>query len=182
MLPVSMRGRTDGGTVGPDGAGHQILSWLPRALALADAVVVAGTFGPWLRSGGRVRSSYEVAGALERLQVLEGWARPAVTVLWYFVPLLGALCVLGVAVGHVRVTALGSAVLATGTSSFAIALRRSAYTIEWGVLLTVGASIAALALAASTALATSTRPRLTRGTRPPAITHHPHVLKREQER
>ena len=58
------------------------------------AVLVLGTFLPWLRSGRATRNSYEATGAVRRLVhppgVLDDLFR-----IW---PLLGAVCALAVAV------------------------------------------------------------------------------------
>ena len=134
-----------GGTRGP-----RLGSLAPLGLAAADLVLVGATFAPWLRSGSRVRSSYEVAAALHRLQVIEGWARPAVTVLWYFVPLLAALSLLAIAAGRARAGALGSLVLATATAAFALSLRQTDAANEWGVPLAIISAFAVVLLAIAT--------------------------------
>ena len=143
--PLRMHAAATG--VGVRGGVAQRLALAPVALVAADLVVVGATFAPWLRSGSRMRSSYEVAAALDRLQVLEGWVRPAVTVLWYFVPLLAALSVLAIAAGHVRAGALGSLALAAASAAFALSLRQAGAANEWGVPLALAAAAAVVLLA-----------------------------------
>jgi hypothetical protein len=91
-----------------------------------------------------------LAAALDRLQVLEGWVRPAVTVLWYFVPLLAALSLLAIAAGQVRAGAVGSLALATATAAFALSLRQAGAANGWGVPLALTSAAAAALLAIAT--------------------------------
>src|SRR4051794_3066163 len=98
-----------------------------RALVLTGIVTVAATFAPWVRSGSRDRSSYAVASTLDQLDVLHGWTRPAVTVLWYFVPLIAALAALAVAAGRRGLATTGFAVLSVLVLAFSRAAAASSF-------------------------------------------------------
>lgn len=55
-------------------------------LVTAIAMVVIGTFLPWLTSGDIPRNSYQLAGALTRFRVIDSGALSAVVTIW---PLIG---------------------------------------------------------------------------------------------
>ena len=68
----------------------------PSALAAystAGAVVVAATFLPWLRSGATSRSSYELLGLLDRLDIAPYGPVSTLVRWWPFVPLLVTVAV-----------------------------------------------------------------------------------------
>ena len=68
----------------------------PSALAAystAGAVVVAATFLPWLRSGATSRSSYELLGLLDRLDIAPDGPVSTLVRWWPFVPLLVTVAV-----------------------------------------------------------------------------------------
>lgn len=62
-------------------------------------VVVAGTFLPWLTSGGVQRNSYAVLGIVRRLRFLDGGPAATAISLW---PLLGTVAMLPVIAGILR--------------------------------------------------------------------------------
>ncbi len=65
---------------------------LRRAVALTGlALVVIGSFGPWLRSGRRVRSSYELFQVADRLGFLGDGPLRWLPRTWVCVPLAAAL-------------------------------------------------------------------------------------------
>ena len=112
------------------------------------AVTVVGTFLPWLRSGTRLRSSYQIFSLVERLGYsrsdLVGWGLR----LWPIVPLLVA-CALSL-VWFPRAWATGAAVAVAavyaGVVSVAVrsASPNSIITVEYGSSVTlVGAVLLA---------------------------------------
>ncbi len=129
------------------------------------AVLVLGTFLPWLRSGRATRNSYEATGAVRRLVhppgVLDDLFR-----IW---PLLAAVCALAVAVYVLGLHILGLAIgvlasLAGGAAAVAaLAASDNAYAsvIETGPAVTIaGAAIVLTSVGAS--LATRERRRRVR--------------------
>lgn len=62
-------------------------------------VVVAGTFLPWLTSGGIERNSYAVLGIVRRLRFIDGGPTATAISLW---PLLGSVAMLPVVAGILR--------------------------------------------------------------------------------
>jgi hypothetical protein len=97
-------------------------------LALGTAVMVSGTFAPWLRSGQVTRDSYRTAGLLQRLLDIGGAAGAALDAL----PLLGLVC-------------------AISAVTFAVGWRRTAA----GVLSALAVAMGALAVAALSAPSSS---------------------------
>lgn len=125
--------------------------------ALGLAVLVLGTFLPWLRSGRVTRNSYEATGAVRRLihppGVLDDLFR-----VW---PLLGAVCALAVAAYLLRLRALGPvlgvvASLAGGAAALAaLNATGNAYasvTNTGPVITIVGAAIVLISVGASLAI------------------------------
>jgi len=85
---------------------------LPRALLCAGpAVLVVGTFLPWLRSGRATRNSYATDGAVRRLLDVDGFAGAALQA-WPFVSLLCAAAVALVLLGRTGLGAVLAAVAA----------------------------------------------------------------------
>ncbi len=60
---------------------------------MAGAVVVLSTFLPWLRSGSTSRSSYELLGLLDRLDIAPDGPISALVRWWPLVPLVVTLAV-----------------------------------------------------------------------------------------
>ena len=82
------------------GGGSRILFAVGAALSLVGVlVVVAGTFLPWLASGGVQRNSYAVLGIVRRLRFLDGGPAAVAISLW---PLLGSVAMLPVIAGILR--------------------------------------------------------------------------------
>jgi hypothetical protein len=83
----------------------------PRAITcLGLAVLVVGTFLPWLHSGLATRNSYATDGAMRRLLRVGGAANTALRA-WPFLSLLCAVAAALLLLGHLR-TALAAAVVA----------------------------------------------------------------------
>jgi hypothetical protein len=127
-----------------------------RVVATIGAVVaVIGTFQPWVRSGTRHRTSYEIFSLIDRLGIsrssLVGWGLR----LWPIVPFLLALAVTLLWFPR-RWLGAGIVVLAVAYAGIvSVAVRRapstSLITIERGPLITL---IGTVALAAGALLAT----------------------------
>ena len=127
------------------------------------AVLVIGTFLPWLRSGRTTRNSYEATGAVRRLIHPPGLLDDLFRI-W---PLLGVVCALAVALYVLGLRALGFAVgvlasLAGGAAAIAaLAARDNAYAsvIETGPAVTIaGAAIVLISAGASIATRERRRP------------------------
>jgi hypothetical protein len=118
---------------------------------LGLALILAGTFLPWLRSGEVNRDSYSSAGSLERLVDVHGW--PAVLIsAWPFLG-LGCACVAAVfALGMPRAAAVAALVPAflAGTISVAALVAptgRFVAAVATGPAVTlVGATVVLLAV------------------------------------
>lgn len=83
------------------------------------AVIVAGTFLPWLDSGRATRNSYQASGAARRLLDVSGWLGGALRA-WPFVGLVCAAVVVLYALGLPR-SAAGLGLL-TGAVAAAVAV------------------------------------------------------------
>jgi hypothetical protein len=89
------------------------------ALAAATAAVAASLL-PWVRTGARERSSYELLAAARRLDVLDSGVDHALLVAWRFLPLLVALGWLALAIGKGRLA--GAAGLLAGAAAIAVSV------------------------------------------------------------
>ncbi len=63
------------------------------AYTVSGAVVLVATFLPWLRSGGTTRSSYELLGLLDRLDIAPDGPVSSLVRWWPVVPLVVTLAV-----------------------------------------------------------------------------------------
>lgn len=97
--PTAQRTATGSRVVGaaePAVPGRRLRATGPAAAAaLGMTVLIAGTFLPWVVSGQVRRNIYEIAGLIQRLDVLSG--TPAVLV--HALPFLGPACIVPVLVG-----------------------------------------------------------------------------------
>lgn len=85
-----------------------------RALVVftgSGALLLLGTFLPWLRSGSTTRSSYALVGLIDRLDIAPGGAAALAITAWPFVPLLVTTAVVAAWWGR-STTALVVAVVA----------------------------------------------------------------------
>lgn len=101
---------------------------------------VAG-FLPWLRTGERERSAYELVDAARSLDVLDSAVVRALAVAWFLVPLAAMLCCLALLLHARRVAAL----LAIGTgllgAGFALRLELAPLPSLFGARLTLIAAL-----------------------------------------
>jgi len=92
----------------------------PAVASLGLALVVAGTFLPWFRSGSVSRSSYAAAGLADRLALLDHpLAGPALRG-WVAVPALAAVCLVLFVCGLARTAATLTALLAITGGTIAL--------------------------------------------------------------
>jgi hypothetical protein len=77
------------------------------------AVVVAGAFLPWIRSGATTRNSFAMLQIADDLGVINGWPRRAVLVAWFVMPAAcGALLLVSLGRRRWPVAALAGAIAA----------------------------------------------------------------------
>lgn len=102
------------------------------------AVALLGTFLPWLRTGERVRSSYDLSSIARQLQVASSTGERLAITLWPVVP----FCLLSAAVLLVMRCSSGARVFALGVSVYvgavAIIVWRTPLDTGPGVPITVG--------------------------------------------
>jgi hypothetical protein len=89
------------------------------ASVLGVLIVVIGSLLPWVRTGERTRSSYELAALADRLGVLPSGAATVAVRGWVLVPLLAAATVAALALG--RTTIGGFLALVTGLYAVVLA-------------------------------------------------------------
>ena len=87
---------------------------------VAATCAIAASLLPWVRTGNRERSSYELLAAARRLEVLDGDVEHALLVAWRFLPLVVALGWLALAIGRTRVA--GAAGLLCGFAAIAVSI------------------------------------------------------------
>ena len=116
------------------------------ALTVAASVgVLIGSFLPWLRSGNRARSSFELISAARGLGLIEGWQVRALTALWYFIPLLVAVTWTASALRRDRLVAAAGALVGACALAAGI-LAVSFIRPDIGPIVSIGAgAVAALA-------------------------------------
>ena len=79
--------------------GRPLLAVGAAAAVIGLLLVVAGTFLPWLTSGGVARNSYAVLGIVRRLRFVDGGATATALSLW---PLIGMVAMAPVVAGILR--------------------------------------------------------------------------------
>jgi hypothetical protein len=121
------------------------------SLVASAAATVAASFGPWLRTGGATRSSYEVVQAAERLEVLASGPQVAISAAWAFLPLLAVLSLLALALGRARLAAGVALVVGLLAVSLAFAVMNAPGSAEWGASAGLGAGLALIVATATTA-------------------------------
>lgn len=117
-----------------------------RAAGLASAVGAATALSlmlPWLRVGGRSRSSIDLIGSAGALDVIEGGVRFAVVATWFLVPGLVAFSMLAAAAGRLRACAFALLPLGPGlVAVVAGAVLTAGRLLVWGAYVTaVGAVV-----------------------------------------
>lgn len=122
-----------------------------RVAGLASAVGATTALSlvlPWVRVGGRSRSSIDLIGSAGALDVIEGGARLAVVTTWFLVPALVAFAMLAAAADRLRACALSLLPLAPGLLTvLTIAVLTARDLLVWGAYLTGIGALTTSALA-----------------------------------
>jgi hypothetical protein len=117
-----------------------------RAIAItvaASVAVLVAAFLPWLRSGHRARSSFELIGAARGLGLVQGWELRTLTAMWYFIPLLVAVTWTAGALRRDRLVVVAGALV--GTCAVAAGtLAVSFIGAEIGPIVSIGAGTVAV--------------------------------------
>lgn len=120
------------------------------------ALIVAGSFGPWLRSGDRRRTSYELFQVADRLGVLGDGPLRWLPRAWVCVPLFAASALFFHAAGWHRAGALCVSIVAIGTLAIGGAVVATPLHLEWGTVAGLaGAGMCAASLLAAAVPLTS---------------------------
>lgn len=120
---------------------------LPPSASLAAAATAAttvATFLPWASSGARTRTSYEIIDVAERAGVLSD-STEALAGLWYLVPVVCGLALLGVAVRSVRLVTLTAGTIGLTVVAGGMLVARSPLGAEPGLFLATGLGVVAIA-------------------------------------
>jgi hypothetical protein len=98
------------------------------------ACVVLGSFGPWLRSGRRLRSSYELLAVADRLGFLGDGPGRWLPRTWAFMPLAAALVLAALVWGRPRLG--GTVGFAAGVYAVVLSVGTiaSPLAVEWGTM------------------------------------------------
>ncbi len=121
------------------------------AFTASAALLVLGTFLPWLRTGSTSRSSYDLLGLLDRLQLAPDGMVSTLISWWPIVPLLVTLAVVA-AWWELRWVAFVAAVVAVGYAggvgiTLVVASRRNGIGIGSGPWVCAASSIVFLVTA-----------------------------------
>ena len=127
-----------------------------RAVAIAAlAAIVLASFAPWLRSGERTRSSYDLVKVIDRIELLGGGSLRWLPAVWVCVPLLAAVALACFVAGAPRWAASVGAVVGGFALVVGWAVLEAPLRAEWGSRVAVGGG--ALVLISGTAvIATAT--------------------------
>jgi hypothetical protein len=86
--------------------------------AIGVVLVLVGAFLPWVRTGRRRRSSFDLVGVADRLGIVPSGVATVAARGWVIVPLLGAVALAALVVGSLRVAAVASVL----TGAYALVL------------------------------------------------------------
>ncbi len=130
------------------GEDRSLLTSATLLVLAGDAILIAGTFLPWVRSGTATRNSYASMQAAERLDVATSDVTAAVLQAWFFVPVAAALITVGLALHHVRLASVAAAATVLLTSGCALVVVRSSVPVGAGpVTCLVGSAVLAVGAA-----------------------------------
>ena len=122
-----------------------------RAAGFASAAGAATALSlvlPWVRVGGRSRSSIDLIGSAGALDVIEGGVRVAVVATWFLVPALVSVAMLAAAADRPRAAALSLLPLGPGLLAVvAVATLSARSVLVWGAYLTAVAAVVTTVLA-----------------------------------
>ena len=97
----------------------------PVLMSVSAAVVLLGTFLPWVRFGARSRSSYRLLGLVDRLQFTRGSLQAAAVRAWPLVPLLLVAAVYATWLHRPRLGGSIGVVAAVYAGGLAVAVHRA---------------------------------------------------------
>ena len=118
---------------------------LARIVAVAGlAAIVLASFGPWLRSGERARTSYELFEVVDRLGLLGDGAFRLLPRLWVCVPCLAAVALALFVCRSPKLAAAVTAVVGGFSMVVGWAVQDAPLTAEWGSRIGVGGGFVAL--------------------------------------
>lgn len=125
-------------------------SWRTAALIGGLAVVLVGTFLPWVHSGEVARSSYEVAGSAGRLGLFETDRERLVELAWYLLPVSVGLVLLAMAFHRRRLAALLTGLVALLAGGGALVVLGSSLRVGVGpAVVLAGGAVAVTGAVAS---------------------------------
>jgi hypothetical protein len=125
------------------------------------AVLVVGSFGPWLRSGDRLRSSFQLFQVADRLGFLGEGTLRWLPETWAWIPVLAALALALHVAGRPRAALVLTAAVAIAGLVVSAAVISSPLPAEWGCVAGLGGSFLALAsVVGALACSHSTTPNL----------------------
>ena len=113
-------------------------------LTAVAAEALAG-FLPWVRSGRRERTSFELIDAARTLDVLDSGLARGLAVAWYLVPLAAALCWLAVLLHFRRTAAVVAIAVGLLGVGLAFSIERAPVASLAGVRATLVAGVAVIA-------------------------------------
>lgn len=120
--------------------GRSPLPPLASTSAVGGVVTTAATFLPWASSGARTRSSYAVIDVAGRAGVLSD-STEGLSNLWYLLPLLCGLVLVGAALRSVLVVAATAGTIGAMAVAGGLLVARSPLGAEPGLYLAVGVGI-----------------------------------------
>lgn len=132
---------------------------LPPSASLAVAATTAATlatFLPWGSSGARTRTSYEIVDVVERAGVLSE-STELLAALWYLVPLVCGLALVGVAIRSVRLVTLTAGTIGCTVVAGGMLVARSPLGAEPGLFLATGLGVVAAVSGIGTQIMTKRR-------------------------
>ena len=121
---------------------------LAAAATIAGGAAAVALVLPWVRIGGRTRSSIDLIGSAGALELIEGGVRVAVVSTWLLVPVLVAGAMLAGAADRLGLCAallLPLGPLLAGV--IVLAAVRAGDLLVWGAYLTAACAVTATALA-----------------------------------
>lgn len=118
--------------------------WVPPALVVVGlALVVGGSFGPWLVSGRRRRSSYELLQVADRLGFLGSGPGRVLPRTWVFVPMAAALALVALTTNRNIVAGTVAALVGVYALVLGVGVLVAPIDTGWGTALgAIGGSVA----------------------------------------
>ena len=159
MAPPARRGPNEPWRNDQDGEVAENRPALPPIASIAvtgTAATTLATFLPWASSGARTRTSYEIVDVVERAGVLSD-STEALAGLWYLVPIVCGLALVGVAIRSVRLVTLTAGTLGLTVVAGGMLVARSPLGAEPGLYLAAGLGVVTIASGIGTQIMTKRR-------------------------